>query len=152
VKQVFVTGVLTVLLPVVLFAGQQSRSDAERACDSAQAQAELNQCFGEQFKKADAHLNIVYRKILAFMQDNLSDAQRRAATDEMKNYEAAVDKLKAAEKAWIQYRDLHCDAARHEVWGGSMAPMVWAQYMEQVIQDRTEELKRAYGNGELKLE
>jgi len=33
-----------------------------------------------------------------------------------------------------------------------MAPMVWAQCMEQVTEDRIEELKSAYGNGELKLE
>jgi uncharacterized protein YecT (DUF1311 family) len=86
VKKALITAALTVLLPVVLFAGQHSTTDTERACDSAKSQQEMNQCYGEQFKKADAHLNVVYRRVLGFMHDNLSDAQRRAATDEVKNY------------------------------------------------------------------
>jgi uncharacterized protein YecT (DUF1311 family) len=104
-------------------------------CDAAATQLELNQCYGEQFRKADAHLNSVYANLLKQMQS-----------------EAAIQKLKVAEKAWIHYRDLHCEAARYEYEGGSISPMVWAQCMATTTEHRIEELKAAYENGERKLE
>ena len=107
-------------------------------CDAAMTQLDLNQCYGEQFRKADRRLNNVYASLLKQMQSE-------------KN-ETAIQKLKAAEKAWLQYRDLHCDAARYEYEGGSMSPMVWAQCMAMTTEHRIEELKAAYETGETKLE
>jgi uncharacterized protein YecT (DUF1311 family) len=124
----------------------------ERVCDQAQSQMELNQCSGEQYRKTDDRLNAVYRKALDFMQKNLSDARAHGDADEEKYNQAAIEKLKGAEKAWIQYRDLHCDAARHQVGAGSMAPMVWAFCMAGVTEHRIEELKDAYENPDRKLE
>lgn len=144
------TAALILLLSSFLLG--QPKTDTERPCESAKNQSELNQCFGEQFKKADTRLNVIYRQVLGFMQDNLDDAQRRANAEDVKFYDESANKLKAAEKAWIQYRDLHCDAARHEVAAGSMGPMVWAECMDSTTEDRIEELKRAYGQGELHLE
>jgi uncharacterized protein YecT (DUF1311 family) len=123
-----------------------------RVCDQAQSQMELNQCSGQQYRKADDRLNAVYRKALDFMQKDLSDARAHGDADEEKYNLAAIEKLKAADKAWIQYRDLHCDAARHQVGGGSMSPMVWAFCMTGTTQHRIGELKDAYENVDRKLE
>jgi uncharacterized protein YecT (DUF1311 family) len=43
----------------------------------------------------------------------------------------ALEELRSAERAWIQYRHLHCNAARHLTDGGSVSPMVWANYMTE---------------------
>jgi uncharacterized protein YecT (DUF1311 family) len=138
----------------VVFA-QTSRAAAngiEHACDWAQSQMELNQCSGEQYHKADQRLNVAYNSALRFMQKDLSDAQRQGYADEVQFSQTATEKLKAAEKVWIRYRDLHCDAARHEVGGGSMSPMIWGFCMAKTTEDRIEELKRAYETGNRKLE
>lgn len=107
-------------------------------CDAAATQLDLNQCYGQQFKNADAHLNKIYSSLVKQLQS-------------VKNG-TAVQKLQAAEKAWIRYRDLHCEAARFEFEGGSMSPMVWAQCMAMTTQHRIEEIKAAYETGERKLE
>jgi len=113
---------------------------------------ELTQCAGKQYHKADARLNAVYRRVLEFMEKDLLDAQTDKDLEQIKYNQDAIAKLKATEKAWIQYRDLHCDAARHQNEGGSMAPMVWAFCMEQTTTDRVEELKQAYETGDRKVE
>jgi uncharacterized protein YecT (DUF1311 family) len=124
----------------------------EKPCEQAQSQMELNQCSGEQYHKADVRLNAVYRKVLDSLQKNLTAAQQNGDADQAKWNQAAIAKLKAAEKAWIEYRNLHCDAARHQYKGGSMSPLVWAFCMEHTTKDRIEELKQAYEDGDPKLE
>ena len=86
----------------------------QHACDQAQTQAEMDQCASEQSHKADARLNAVYRKILGAMQKDLSDAQNAPKdADQIKHSQEAIEKLKAAEKIWIQYRDLQ--ATRRDI-------------------------------------
>ena len=142
------------LAATVVSAQQGQKSDvAQHACDQAQTQAEMTQCAGEQYHKADTRLNAIYRKLLDSMQKDLSQAQSAPKdADLVKHSEEAIEKLKAAEKAWIQYRDLHCEAARHQFEGGSMSPMIRASCMEQTTLDRIEELKSAYEGDDRKLE
>lgn len=104
-------------------------------CDAAMTQLYLNQCYGEQFQKADAHVDKLYASFLK---------QTRGDT--------AIQRVKTVEKAWIRYRDLHCEAAKSEVEGGSISPMVWSQCMTMTTEHRIEELKAAYQTGERKLE
>jgi len=142
------------LFAQVVFAqtNRAAGNDIERACDGAQSQVELNQCSGEQYHKADQRLNTVYNNVLRFMQKDLAEAQQENNADDIKFSRLAIEKLKAAEKAWIQYRDLHCDAARHEVGGGSMRPMVLGFCMATTTEDRIDELKRAYETVQRKME
>jgi uncharacterized protein YecT (DUF1311 family) len=130
----------TLLLLTIFGSAQNSKQGTEGTlekgpCEAAKTQLELNECYGEQFRKADAHLNKIYASLLK---------QLGSGT--------ATQKLQAAEKAWIQYRDLHCEAARSEFEGGSISPMVWAQCMAGVTDHRIEELKNVYETGERKLE
>jgi uncharacterized protein YecT (DUF1311 family) len=99
-------------------------------CDAARTQSELNQCFDEESRKADAHLSSIYSNLVKQLQG------------------PAVQKLEAAERAWTQYRDLHCDAARYEYEGGSMSPMVFAQCMATTTKHRIDEINAAYGSSE----
>jgi uncharacterized protein YecT (DUF1311 family) len=136
---------------------QSAKSQGERSfekgpCDWAQTQQEMNQCSGEQYRKADAHLNTVYAKLVRLLEKDLSEDQQRKNTEQVKFDQTAIQKLKTAEKAWIQYRDLHCDAARHQIGGGSMSPMVWADCMTNSTERRIEDLKDAYELGDRKLD
>ena len=99
-------------------------------CAKANTQYDLNQCNGEQYHKADARLNSIYTTI----RDDL-----QGETDK-----TAITKLTATERTWIQYRDLHCDAARHQFEGGNIAPTIWAECMRLVTEHRIQELKDAY--------
>ena len=70
-------------------------STQSHACnEKAKTQTEMNACARDEAARADAELNEVYRKVLA----------QAGKQDE------AVAKIKAAERAWIAYRDAYMDA------------------------------------------
>jgi uncharacterized protein YecT (DUF1311 family) len=86
------------------------------------------------------------------MEKGLATAQQENDEDQKKYESTAIEKLKAAERAWIQYRDLHCDAAEQQIDGGSMSPMVRAECMRETTEHRIQELKHAYELGDVKFE
>jgi uncharacterized protein YecT (DUF1311 family) len=70
-------------------------SDDYRACnDKANTQAEMNACASEEAARAAGELNEIYALLLS----------KAASQPE------AVAKIKAAERAWIAYRDAYEDA------------------------------------------
>ncbi len=104
-------------------------------CTNAMSQMEMTQCSGEEYRKADAHLNRIYSNLLNSIPS-----------------EAGKQDVKTIQKAWLHYRDLHCAAARSQFEGGSMAPMVFADCMRIVTNHRIEEIRAAYETGKLTLE
>jgi uncharacterized protein YecT (DUF1311 family) len=85
-----------VLLGFSSFACFARDSAEHRACsDKANTQAEMTACAGAEAKRVDAKLNSTYRALLA----------RVASQPE------AVAKIKAAERAWVAYRDAYVEAS-----------------------------------------
>lgn len=105
-------------------------------CANAQTQADMNQCAYEDFEKADAELNTVYKDAMAAARAN--DKQAAEMND---NYVGAVEELKKAQRAWIDYRDGHCDGMSREALGGSMQPMLISGCQTGMTQARTKELR-----------
>jgi len=143
------------LFPILLSAQNSDPAKQSKAqknpCDWAQTQQEMNQCSGEQYRKADARLNAIYAKLIGLMGKDITAPQQGNDSDGKNYNETAIQKLRAAEKAWIQYRDLHCDAARQQFEGGSISPMVWADCMRTTTDHRIEDLENAYESPDRKL-
>jgi uncharacterized protein YecT (DUF1311 family) len=132
-----------------LLPGQDAKPNGQIAaetspCDKAKTQQEMNQCSGEEYRKANSQLNGLYSKLVASMQKEIVAAQHKNDASQEKYNTTALEKLRSAERAWIQYRDLHCDAARHLTEGGSVSPLVWANCMTEATRHRIEELKNTY--------
>jgi len=66
--------------------------------------------------------------------------------------DAEKQEVKTIEKAWLQYRDLHCASAKNQYKGGSIAPMVFADCMRMATNHRIEEIRAAYETPEVSLE
>jgi uncharacterized protein YecT (DUF1311 family) len=94
-----------------------------KPCAAAQTQADMNICWGNEYKKADAKLNQTYQQ-LATMLDENEKAQ-----------------LKTAEGAWLKYRDTDCEFVADQYKGGSIRPMIAAICLADVTNNRTTELK-----------
>jgi uncharacterized protein YecT (DUF1311 family) len=83
------------MLVLFSFASFAQESSQYRACnEKAKTQAELNICASGEAARADARLDEVYRDLLS-----------KAASEPK-----ATAKIKAAEKAWIAYRDAYLEA------------------------------------------
>ena len=101
--------------------GQGTKQSAP--CANAQSQAEMNICWGKEYKTADATLNQVYRQLVAKL-----DEQEKA-------------QLKEVESAWLKYRDANCEFVADQYKGGSIRPMIDAMCLADMTRNRTAELR-----------
>jgi uncharacterized protein YecT (DUF1311 family) len=97
--------------------------DDEDPCPGSHTQAELNQCAARARDRADAELNKVYRELL-----------KDTGTTERA-------KLRAAQLAWIKFRDTQCDYESVGNKGGSIYPMVMSFCLARVTDARVKELQ-----------
>jgi uncharacterized protein YecT (DUF1311 family) len=85
----------TLVLGLIAWPSHAQESDQYRTCnDSAKTQTEMHVCASEEAARVDAKLNDLYRTLL------------KAASTER----SAVRKIRAAERAWVTYRDAYIDA------------------------------------------
>ena len=103
---------------------QKKAAAQSNPCDEARTQLEMNECADREYRKADAELNRVYQQLVR------ASGGRDA-------------KLKAAQLAWLKFRDAQCDyeAAFNE--GGSMQPMTYSFCLADVTTARTKQLRES---------
>jgi uncharacterized protein YecT (DUF1311 family) len=90
-------------------------------CDGAQRS--MTWCAEYHFIERDLELNDAYRDL----KNNLEDRD--------------LDKLVAAQRAWIAFRDRDCAFAASDVEGGSMHPMMDLLCKREMTEDRIARLK-----------
>ena len=101
-------------------------------CADAKTQRAMDDCAVAAFKAADARLNAAYAKARAAMQAidaGLSAPER-----------GAEKALTAAQRAWIIVRDQTCTAEAYQYYGGSIAPLVFANCAADLTAARTKVL------------
>ncbi len=84
----------------------------------------MDACAGTAFKKADAELNGLYRRITGRLKDDV----------------ATLNLLVAAERAWVSFRDAECRFANSGSADGSVYPMIMAQCEEGLTRGRITDL------------
>ena len=102
---------------------------------TAQGQADLSIKAEAQRKQADARMTLVYRQAQAAMKE--LDAQN---TSRGGGFGFAATLLDAQRK-WIVLRDRQCSIEQAVFQGGSMAPMVGAQCVARMTDERTRDLQ-----------
>jgi uncharacterized protein YecT (DUF1311 family) len=116
------------LLLIPITALSQSK---ENPCwKTAMAQSEMNRCADEDAKEADTELNRVYQDLLSKNKTNV----------------VATKKLRAAQRAWIAFRDAQLEAlypAQDKPREyGSVYPMCYAKVSTAMTKERTARLRR----------
>ena len=116
---------------------------ADDPCRKVNSQRELNDCTEKKFHAAEDELQKLYREVGTRLQ---SDLDKLGKGDElMRKYTAsAVADLKAAQEAWVTYRDLQCRAEGGQYAGGSIQPTIFANCMESVTRARIQQLHDTY--------
>jgi uncharacterized protein YecT (DUF1311 family) len=112
---------------VLLVAGvPASIAHAAEGCDiPGKSQAELNDCYGNVYKKADAELNGLYRQI----------------TSRLKDDKPTTKLLVTAQRAWVAFRDAECDFSASGVSGGSAYRMILAICLNGLTSKRIDDFK-----------
>lgn len=106
-------------------------------CNHDGNQMEMNQCAADDYAAADKKLNATWKKLM----------------EKFKNDKTAIAKLKAAQKAWIAFRDAEvdamfaCDEGDVSVCWGSMYPMLFNGELQSMTETRTERLQKYIDQG-----
>lgn len=98
--------------------------EGEEFCPNGRTQLDMNDCAGEELARADSLLNERYQQVLRTLEQH------------------RVEPLRAAQRAWIRFRDAECEFQASEVAGGSMEPMVQTLCVARISRKRAEELER----------
>lgn len=93
-------------------------------CAEAVSTAEMRSCANARYQEVDAELNRVYRQLVS----GLSEQGRT--------------QLKAAQQAWLIFRDKNAAFTAAVVEDGTLAPMVETTELTTLTQQRIEQLKR----------
>ncbi len=114
----------------------QARAE-EIACDDPQSQAEMNRCAAQDFERADAELNRVWREVI--VRQRLADRHIDLNHDRRPSGE---DMLRQAQRAWVTFRDAHCThEAADEARSGSMEPMIYNGCRTRITDERIGQLR-----------
>jgi uncharacterized protein YecT (DUF1311 family) len=97
-------------------------------CSTAMAQAELNQCAYQDWQQADGRLNAVYKDLIA--------AYTSMDADLPKDLGSGVETLRNAQRAWVGFRDLTCEAEGFAMRGGSAEPLLVYGCMRVLTEER----------------
>ncbi len=107
-------------------------------CAKALSTVEMNYCAEQDYKRADATLNAAYQKLLRKVQESGGEAPYDAAS-----WEKA---LKAAQRAWVAFRDADCKGLVPMEWsGGSGTTVAVLSCMTELTRERTKTLTERYG-------
>ena len=107
---------------LLIFSGLVS---ANEECDSPKTQMEMTQCSTQAYQAADDDLNEAYQALAGRLENN----------------DLSLEKLRAAQRKWIGFRDAECAFESSAVEGGSAQPMVRNGCLEVLTKARTQRLQ-----------
>ena len=117
----------------------QSERTPVEVCGDLHTQAEMNDCAAAEAKRADAALNATYRELLSKVKKN----------------KTATQKVVAAEKAWIVFRDAELAAEWPVAEGenpnflyGSVHPLCYSNELATMTWERVKTLRNLMRNEE----
>jgi uncharacterized protein YecT (DUF1311 family) len=118
--------VISLILAGLLLSAQ------EPDCSDPQTQADMNQCAARDANEADAGLNLIWKEVVA----SYEKMDRDSGSNE------GVKRLRAAQRAWMAFRDAECAVAGYEALGGSMESMLVSGCVAQLTKRRAAELRQ----------
>lgn len=107
---------------------------AATPCDALQTQLQMMECADADYKSADAALNAAYREVMA-------ELRKYDETQPGWDLSAA---LKAAQRAWLPFRDRQCDWEAAFVKGGTMEPLIRLSCLSEMTSRRTGEIRETW--------
>ena len=126
------------ILALVLVLGATPIFAQEVDCSTAENQQDMNACAEAEWQKADVFLNETYGNAMAVMKEydvGLPDEEQGAAKQ-----------MRAAQRAWITYRDATCAAEGFAMHGGSAEPLLVYGCLARVTAERADDLKQIATN------
>ena len=105
----------------------QHMNSASAPCRNVVVTVDMENCFDKAYKSADSGLNQMYSQISKALQPE------------------DLERLKVAQRLWIQFRDATCTAESNLYNGGTASAPAYSACLEELTRLRTADLKTIYG-------
>ena len=105
----------------------QHMNSANAPCRNVAVTLAMENCFDKAYKAADSGLNQMYSQISKVLQPD------------------DLERLKVAQRLWIQLRDATCTAESNLYNGGTASAPAYSACLEELTRQRTADLKTIYG-------
>jgi uncharacterized protein YecT (DUF1311 family) len=119
------------LLATVICSGAIARAQhmnsSTAPCRNVAVTLAIENCFDKAYRAADSELNQRYSQIAKVLQPD------------------DLERLKVAQRLWIQFRDATCTAESDLYSGGTASAPAYAACREELTRQRAAELKTIYG-------
>jgi uncharacterized protein YecT (DUF1311 family) len=115
------------ILGAVVASGCAGSAAQAADCRNPVDQHTMNNCAADDYDAADRALNLQYKVTRKVLAGAAEGADRRLVT---------------AQKAWIAFRDGHCDTVSAVVAGGTMEPLLRYSCLAETTRARTVQLKQ----------
>jgi len=102
----------------------QATEPSDLGCDGSTI--EQSQCLNELRQKADKELNVTYQSLIGLVRNH---------------GEEWVQDLRAAQRKWIEYRDLNCEFFSNYLKGGTGAGPLFGACQVRMTRERAAELQ-----------
>jgi uncharacterized protein YecT (DUF1311 family) len=111
--------------PALAQSAAEGNASAGAACENARSTAAMRECEIARLKRADEGMNAAYRSLQAKL-------DRRGK-----------DKLRAAQQAWLKFRDAEADYQADAARDGTLAPLIAVSTQADLTEARRKELEKA---------
>jgi len=96
----------------------------KQPCAGLTTQSEMNRCAEDEYRKTDAELNRVYPQVMSKLEPDHRE------------------RLKIAQRAWLTFRDAHCDCEAFTFNGGSLQPLSYYFCLNATTKERITQLRQ----------
>lgn len=114
---------MVALIAICWLGIQENAWAANQDCTQAVSSAEMLTCANQRYEAADAELNRIYQHLASQLPQ-----QRRG-------------QLKAAQKAWIVFRDQNAAFVAGAAEGGTQYPILQVSELAEMTEQRTQQLQ-----------
>ena len=121
-----IAALMLTVFALTIPAGAQHTNEKDSPCADVVITADLANCLAKAGNAADGQLNAAYKHL----------RERLDAADDQR--------LVAAQRLWVQYRDANCKAERDLYQGGTAASPTYLACLEAMTRARTRELSIMY--------
>ncbi len=136
-----VGGVIALALTSALALALQAANapPEDRDCAEPMTQTAMTICATQDYARADAQLNQIWRELRAVAKT----ADEYPQTDGQPGH---WETLLEAQRAWLAYRDAHCRLVGYDARGGSLEPMLVSACKAELTRARTQRMRALLTN------
>ncbi|MCP1200408.1 lysozyme inhibitor LprI family protein [Notoacmeibacter sp. MSK16QG-6] len=119
--------------------GLAKAQPAEPNCADPQTQMEMTACAAQDYEAADDELNALWPDMIANTRSRDADM---GSFFEERGLPTTEEILRAAQRAWIAYRDAECDYQAYDALGGTMQPMLGSECRARLTAERVSQWRQ----------